>query len=252
MYYLFRSELIEYDYHNGHDQTIIFLHGWGGDKNSFAPTIRLLMHKFNILTITLPTTNNTVTIWQLKDYAEIISILMRLHSIISPIIVCHSFGFRIYTYLNALGIQFHKAVITGGAGIRPHTFHLCKHTKKLKNVIKSFNLLEKIRENNRKTLLKNKKFNFLFNKIASPDYRALSIINNHTFKNIINFNTINLVFFRCKILLFWGKNDKETPIKIAHFIKKYNNCKLLISDYSHFSYLDNNSYFNHSVMRFLS
>ena len=60
MNFIFKEEIIDYDftYSNSHS-TILFLHGWGGNKFSFLSTINLLKNKHNILTITMPTNQPT-------------------------------------------------------------------------------------------------------------------------------------------------------------------------------------------------
>ena len=132
MYFLVKNERIDYDYFGGKGETIIFLHGWGGNKYSFQSTIKLLQNKYNILTITLPSTEDTTSIWTLGEYAEIVNTLIKLHNIINPVVVCHSFGFRVVTMMKMLGIKFKKIIITGGAGIRENTNFIQKIMKKNK------------------------------------------------------------------------------------------------------------------------
>ena len=63
---LFKSEVIDYNFYNNKKHaTVIFLHGWGGNKNSFFNTIKLLKSKFNILTITIPTVDETSSIFDM-------------------------------------------------------------------------------------------------------------------------------------------------------------------------------------------
>ena len=96
MNFLFKGELIDYyffDFNKNNNETIVFLHGWGGNKNSFKSTINLLKHKFNILAVTMPTIANTAVAWSLVDYANLILALCKLHDINSIYVVCHSFGF---------------------------------------------------------------------------------------------------------------------------------------------------------------
>ena len=42
MNFLFKQEIIDYEYYWSSDTVILFLHGWGGDKHSFASTINLI------------------------------------------------------------------------------------------------------------------------------------------------------------------------------------------------------------------
>ena len=233
MKYFFKNEIVDYIFiNNKHDDTILFLHGWGGNKSSFAETINLTKNRFNILSITVPTIQPTISVWDMFDYATLVENIMLANSIENPIVVCHSFGFRIAMLLNKK-IKIKKIVTTGGAG--------------LKKYIK----ISKININNNKILLKNHKFNYLFKKIASKDYLFLSPINKKTFKNIINLNINFATRFNCPVLLFWGTKDKDTPIWIAKKLKKHNTAHLIITKSDHFAYLKENTRFNHEIIKFL-
>ncbi len=234
MYYLFKSENIDYNYfktkNNTNADTIIFLHGWGGNKNSFASTINLLKSKYNILTITMPTIHPTILAWRLEDYANLILNLLNIYKTNNYIIVCHSFGFRVASLL-AKQINISKMIVTAGAGL------------------KFINFFKQIEDDNKQIFLK--KWPFLYQSIASADYQQLSNTNKTTFKNVVNVNTKNYVKFNFPLLLFWGKKDKDTPIKFAKYILKNNNAKLIKTSSGHFAYLDNNALFNNEVLKFL-
>lgn len=233
MNYIFHGEVIDYEFINSSKpDTILFLHGWGGNKNSFVQTINLLKSKFNMLTITLPTIEPTNLIWHLNDYVDAVFNILKLLNLSEIIIICHSFGFRITTFLNNL-IKIKKLIITGGAGPKKNS------------------IFKKITKNNGRILLNQHKFKNLFKTIASKDYLSLSPTNRETFKNIINLNTKNLLYFSCPTLLLWGKNDKETPLWIAKKIIKNNNAKLITINSDHFAYLKENAVFNHEILEFL-
>lgn len=237
MRFLYKQENIDYDFFkatncNTTTQNILFLHGWGGNKFSFASTINLLKCNYNILTITLPTITPTKEVWDYEDYINLITALLKLHNINSVIIVAHSFGFRLSCMLSHL-IKVDKIIVSGGAGL------------------KKFKLFKKIGLNNNKILLKQRRFNYLYKKIASADYLSLSATNKKTFNNIVMVNTKNLIKFNCPMLLFWGKRDKETPISFARKIQKTNKCKLIVTNSNHFAYLEENALFNNALIGFL-
>ena len=254
MNFLFNGELIVYDFFkicennlekntnniknninkkiNSSNETILFLHGWGGDKNSFKSTINLLKHKFNILTVTMPTITDTVVFWSLIDYANLILYLCKLYSLSSINIVCHSFGFRVANLIKQ-HIEIKKIVVTGGAGL------------------KKFSLLKKLNLNNNKILLKQSRFNYLYNSIASADYKALSPTNKKIFSAVVGVVFNKLCKFNSEMLLFWGKHDKETKIWIAKKLKRENNAKLIVTKFDHFAYLKENARFNNEVLNFL-
>lgn len=233
MNYLFKNEIIDYDFiNNKSNDTILFLHGWGGDKFSFKNSMNLLKLKYNILTISIPTIIPTTSVWDIYDYTELVYQIILLHSITNLIVICHSFGFRIATILNTK-LKFKKLIITGGAG-----------PKKIKK-------LSQIQKINAILLLKLKKYKFLYKTTASKDYISLSKINKKTFKNIVNFNSINFMKFDCPILAFWGKSDLETPLWILNHIKRNNNVKSVTVDSGHFAYITHSEQFNHEIIRFL-
>ncbi len=236
MKFLFKNEVLDYDYHfSNQKKTILFLHGWGGNKFSFQTTINLCKKNFNVLTITLPTTQPTTCVFDLFDYVECVEKILKIQNISSVILICHSFGFRIALILKEKLIV-EKIVVTGGAGI------------KIENKFKKLNKIDK---NNTKIWLKNNKIKNLFEKTASKDYLELSSINKKTFKNIVNLNLKFLAKFSCPMLLFWGKNDSATPVAIANYLNKNNNAKLIILNSDHFAFLTNNSQFNHTVLNFI-
>lgn len=236
---MFRSEIIDYDFISNDecDKNVIILHGWGGNKKSFNSTIGLLSAKYNILTLTLPTVEETVLPFTLNDYAEIVMTLIKLHNLKNLNIICHSFGFRVVSLMNVMGIKFEKIIITGGTGLR-----------------KKSNVFSKLRSENIKILLCNKRYKFLYQKVASKDYKNLSDTNKITFKNIVNIDTKNYINFDAELLLFWGEKDMDTKVWIAKKIvkkNKSNSTLIKIKNGGHFSYLTHNQLFNNEVLRFI-
>ena len=63
----------------------------------------------------MPTIEPTNEVWDLFDYEKLIMQILSLHNIENPIIICHSFGFRVATILKEK-IKIKKIIVTGGAG----------------------------------------------------------------------------------------------------------------------------------------
>lgn len=233
MNFIFKGEIIDYDFYlNKNKPTIIFLHGWGGNKYSFQATINLLKNNYSILTLTMPTIKQTNLSWNMFDYCALVEEICKLNNIENCYVVCHSFGLRVATLLKDK-INVEKIVITGGAGMKKN------------------NIIKRTEQNNNIILLKKKKFKFLFNKVASKEYFVLSKTNKKTFKNVVNFKTNKLSKFDCPMLLFWGKKDTETPPWICKKLSKLNpKAKCVFVDGDHFAYLNFNSYFNKEIIRF--
>ena len=244
MYFLYKSYVVEYEYiFNNLPKTLLLLHGWGGNKDSFAKVKKIFKSRFNILSISLPpphlyssTPTDSILALNMYDYKNIVFNILKILNLSSVIIVCHSFGLRVSLMLSTTSINIEKIVITGGAGIRlkPNFF------KKLNTQFKTILL---------------KKHSEYFNKFASSEYVNLSYIDKQTFKNIVNKDlSQHIKNLTCPAFLFWGKRDKSTPIKMFKIFKKLqpNIEYKLIKNGTHFCYLDNSNLFIDCCDKFLN
>lgn len=240
MKYEYKTYSIDYDYNNSNkNDTVLFLHGWRGDKKSFEVTKNLLKNKYNMLSISFPPNGSGTIPLELSDFVCITKNILDLHNIKNIFVICHSFGFRIALLLHNQYQIIKKLVVTSGAGIR---------------LKQSF--FQKLQRNMIKVFLKDKKrSSYFYNKFASTDYKSLSPIDQTTFKNIVNVDlNYCLNDLKMPLLLFWGQKDKETSVKVAKFIKrKLENAKLVIKkDAGHFAYIVYNFEFNKLCIDFLS
>lgn len=249
MIFLYNTHEIDYDYQfNNHSKTILLLHGWGGNKDSFAKVKKIFCSNFNILSLTLPPTNmyqtnqsqaqsnDSTTSLDMYDYKKIVYNILTLLNIKSVIIICHSFGLRVSLMLATTNITIEKIIITGGAGIRlkPHFF------KKLNNQFRSI-LLKSHPE--------------FFNKFASSDYINLTPTNKQIFKNVVNKDLTHYIpSLKSPAFLFWGNKDTATPIKMFKIFKHLNpNIEYkIIKNGTHFCYLDNSELFIDCCDKFLN
>ena len=168
MNFIFKQEIIDYTFlDTKKEKTVLFLHGWGGDKNSFLSSFNLLSAKYNLLSVTMPTISPTREAWTLMDCTDLILSILKTHNIKSVYLVCHSFGFRVASVLKEF-FKIEKIVVTAGAGIR------------------KISPYKKIENENNILLLQQKKFKYLYEKIASGEFKNLSKFNKMTFKNIVN------------------------------------------------------------------
>ncbi|MBO4937167.1 MAG: alpha/beta hydrolase [Clostridia bacterium] len=233
MKYIYKGYQIDYDYIKSGEMCIVYLHGWLGNKNSFAK-VRRFLQNYSSLSISLPPYLNKESIMPLNmyDYRDIVLQILSLHSITNPIIVCHSFGCRIALMLSS-EIPIKKLVITGGAGIKPRRPFWRKW-------------------NNGKKALDKRILGFE-NVVGSPDYVMLKKIDKQTFKNIVNLDLRHTCkYVDCPTLLYWGKRDKETPMYMCRYMAKHmTNAKVKIVDGGHFAYQEYEQDFMFSVKKFL-
>lgn len=236
MTFIYKDNLIEYDYiYSNHPRTILFLHGWGGNKNSFVSCIKYFQHRYNIITISMPPSPLSTLPLSMYDYKKLVLQILHINNIPNVIIVCHSFGMRVSLMLATTNLNIEKIVIAGGAGI-----------------ILTPKLMTKLNQQHNKILIN--KHPRLFNKFASEDYKNLSCTNRQTFKKIINKNlTQHITLLKCPVLLFWGKHDTATPIKyLKVFISIHKNSKVKLVGGSHFAYLEYSQLFIDEIDKFLN
>ncbi len=217
------------------DETILYLHGWGGNINSF----KYLTQSFNAKQILVDfppfgESEEPKSPYTIFDYAQIVYEILQKENVKKLNIICHSFGARVAIVLLAkYDVCVEKLVITGGAGIKPK--------KKKKKIF-------------RKIKYKIKK---IFNKnyiAGSSDYKILSPVMKKTFSNIVSLDLSDYAKqIKSKTLLIYGNLDKETPIYIAKKLNKYiKNSKLIIyKNYGHFAYIENNIQFLIDIKTFL-
>jgi len=223
-------------------ETILFLHGWGGDENSFAPILPFFEKQYKCLCPAMPMfqkdskKDNPDSAWTLKDYAEFIENYLDENNIEKCHILAHSFGARVTTLLlNRNPDRYGRIILTGAAGIKKRKT-LCVWLK-----IKSYKV--------RKKLFMNKK------ESGSTDYKKLTDEGKKTFQKIIEYDLkgeISKIFH--PTLLIYGGHDTATPVKMGRKWAKLSKNSILVTykKSGHFCYIDENSRFIKDSSEFLS
>ena len=199
---------------------IVFLHGWGGSIASFEFICKYLPDT-SALFIDFPPfgkSEEPKEPFTIFNYADLTLEIMRKEDFDKPIIVGHSFGGRVATIL-AAGNYASKIMLTASAGLKPRR-SIKYYAKVLKNKIC-------------------KKFNI--GKISgSTEYNVLSPIMKKTFSNIVTtFLEKYAINIQVPTLLFWGRQDKETPVYMAKRFKKLiKPSHLVLVKGGHFAYLE--------------
>lgn len=199
---------------------IVFLHGWGGNIDSFEWVSKYLSDT-TALFIDFPPfgkSQEPLEPFTIFDYAELTLQIMRECNFDKPIVVGHSFGGRVGILL-ACGNYVSKLFLTASAGLKPK--------RSLKYYFK---------------VAKNKfckKFG-VGKPTGSKDYNALSPIMKKTFSNIVTtFLEKYAINIQVPTLLFWGRRDKETPVYMAKCLKKLiKPSHLVLVKGGHFAYIE--------------
>lgn len=238
MFFKYKDISMYYETFGNHSKSLLILPGWGDTRNTFTNLSAFLSNYFTVYIIDYPGFGNStfpsrdLTIF---DYSDLIYEFIKELNLDDPILMGHSFGGRIITVLTGYyQYKFSNIILMDSAGIKPKTT-----IKKLLHKL-SYKIAKKIGKLLPKKYQK-KYYKNLFNKYASTDYQALSINMRKTFQNVINTDLKNyLKYINSKVLIIWGNNDYDTPIKDAKIINnKIKNSELIIIDnVGHFPYLE--------------
>lgn len=183
---------------------IIFLHGWGSNKdimkNVFSPYLKNFRHIY----IDLPGFGKSENKYVLTtdEYVKIIEEFLKLLNSSKYIIVGHSYGGKVATLLNPKNL-----VLLSSAGIleeKPFDVKIKIFFAKFLNLFGLKNITKRFR---------------------SKDVNSMSENMYLTFKNVVNEDfSQKFSDFSNNALIFWGKNDTATSLKsgekIANLIKK--------------------------------
>lgn len=213
------------------EKTVLFLHGWGANLNSFLFCENVLKNNFKLLLVDFPGFGKSDKIryaFSLFDYALEIFKLIKKLELKNINIVCHSFGGRVAILLATIfNLKINKIVFMGSAGVRPR-----------------FNILTKLKIlwfKTKKVLNATKIFNFNLAKSGSADYIALNQIEKQSFNKIVNFHLdCYLKKIESQVLIIWGEKDGSTPFYMAKKMhKKIKSSKLVkIENGGHFCFLE--------------
>ena len=205
---------------NNQKECIIFLHGWGSNKEIMLNSFAKYLDNFKLIFIDLPGFGNSsmATALNTKEYAQIINLFLNALHVEKKIIFGHSFGGKVALLLNP-----DILVLLSSAGI------LNKKSFKTRFKIRFFKTLKPFFGEG------------IYKFFATKDVNGLDKTMYETLKNVVD-EDFSEYFkkFKKKSLIYWGKNDRAVPLsnayKIASFIK---NSKLRIYDGDHFFFLNN-------------
>ncbi|MFA7572017.1 MAG: alpha/beta hydrolase [Sulfurimonadaceae bacterium] len=182
------------------EKTIVFLHGWGSNKEIMKQAFATTLKNFKHIYIDMPgfgkSPNNTVL--ATKDYAHIVQSFLEKTTHHLPLtthnlpltIAGHSFGGKVATLLNPQNL-----VLLSSAGIVEEKPLIVKFKIKLAKFLNLFGLGK------------------LTKAFRSKDVNQMNQAMYETFKNVVN-EDFTQVFenYKGKAYIFWGKEDTATTL----------------------------------------
>lgn len=232
--------------------SILLLHGWGANIDSFNAIIEKLAIKFKVYAIDFPgfgLSQKPNENYHVEDYSKIILEFINMKKLKDVVLIGHSFGGRVIIKLvGKLGFKPQKIVLVDSAGIRPKKSLKRKIKERIFKFIKVISKMILGKEKSKKIIDKYK------NKMGSEDYKNADDIMKEVFKNVINEDlTEYLPNIKSSTLLIWGDKDFETPLEDGKKMEKLipDSGLVIIPGAGHFSYLNNPNYFMTIVNKFL-
>lgn len=186
---------------NSINKNIIFLHGWGSNKELMQQAFENVFLEYNHFYIDLPGFGKSPNeiLLNTHDYAKIVSAFLDSFKITANVIVGHSYGGKVAILLQNMQQETQDIILLSSAGI------LTPKPLKIRAKIALAKLAKILH------------FNLPF--LRANDAKGLSPVMYEIFKNIVN-EDFSEIFSACKkrTIIFWGNEDKATPIESGYKI----------------------------------
>lgn len=200
-------------------QKLIILPGWGGTSETWADFVEIAKHDFDVQVINLPCFGDEPcpdTVWGVEEYSEFVKKQIIKLSNYQIILLGHSFGGQVASYLVANNPDIaNKLILSGPAIFRPK--------KKLRRIIiggiaKAGKLIFRL------PVLE--KFDVEMEKLfrqatGTQDYGNSDGIKRDIFTKVIREDLTEVVKkIKTPTLIIWGTKDTYVPIKNAYKLSK--------------------------------
>ena len=234
---------------NGTGESVVLLHGWGGEANSFKPVIDWMSKYYKVFALDLPgfgLSEIPSAAWDATDYATLLSSFFEKMKIRKAHLIGHSYGGRISIVMAAH--QPHlvdKLILVDSAGIIPPRSLMYYIRIGIAKCGKRIRQCGSVGSRIADALSK---------QIGSKDYREAGPMQATLVKSVNQDLRPLLPKIQAATLLIWGENDKDTPIASGEIMSREipNSELVILKDAGHFSYLDQFPQFCKIVGKFLA
>jgi len=207
---------------------ILIIPGWDGTKKNWQNFINIANKKYDIFCLELPCFGNEPCpkkVWGVEEYADFVEEKIKSLNSDNLILLGHSFGGQIASYLVAKNNSLAKKLILSGAAIIREKSKFKKIIflpfAKIGKIIFFLPFLKKFKKIAQKVL---------YRTINSPDFFKTSGIKREIFKKIIKQDFSDLLKnIKTPTLVVWGNRDSYVPLRFGKkIVKKIPNSKLII------------------------
>ncbi|MCH5171896.1 MAG: alpha/beta fold hydrolase [Erysipelotrichales bacterium] len=224
-----KKEIVFKKIDNKNYPNILFLHGYGQNKEMMLPLAKRAEKFANVFALDLPGSKNNVltSVFSIDDYVDYLDNILNEHNFKPDIIVGHSFGGKLASFY-ALKHPT-TLLLLAPSTIKP-SFSLKKFIK-----IRLYKLF--------KWLYKHQLVHSIPNSLmGSKDYQNTSGIDRMTFVKIVNsyLNKKKLRSLNSEVYLIYGNRDQDISYKQMKKFTKYSpHSHLIVIKGDHFAYIVN-------------
>lgn len=220
----------------GKGKDIVFLHGWGASASAFLFVAKKVALDYRVTLLDFAgfgDSDEPNFAYGVGDYASDVLCLLDELDIKRCTIVGHSFGGRVAIDIASKHKKVvERLVLVDSAGMKPrrkpsYYFRVILHKIRKKLGLRGLS--------------------------GSKDYQVLSPLMRQTFVKVVNYYQDELLKdIVCTTAVFWGKDDKETPIYMfKRILQGIRGAQGFMLDGGHFSYVDDLNKFTLILLAFL-
>ena len=212
----------------GKGTPLLLLHGWGGSSESFYKVQKILMARYQVISIDFPGFGETDVPehpWGVEEYKDFIIAFLDKLNIDTCVIVAHSFGGRVALLLAAVHPgRFRALVLIAAAGMKhEHSAQekAAGFVARMGKRIISLPFLDKLEKPAR---------SLFYRLIRRKDYFFAQGVMRKTMQKVIEKDLSPLLpSIVLPTLIIWGNKYSLTPLEDAHRMhKEIRNSKLYI------------------------
>lgn len=213
------------------EKTIVFLHGWGSNKEVMKSGFASILKSFRHIYIDMPGFGKSLNelVLTTKEYSEILKLFLESLGIFDNNIVIagHSFGGKVATLLAPKNL-----ILLSSAGI------VEEKSTKVKTKIKLTKLANKLG------------ISFFGKLFRSKDVNTMSEVMYGTFKNVVDEDFRDqFIKYDGNALIFWGISDRATSLQSGESIHNLiKNSKFYPMDGDHYFFLKNSDKIEKIIM----
>jgi pimeloyl-ACP methyl ester carboxylesterase len=191
---------------------LVFLHGWGGTRDSLRGIGTLFQHTHTVHLLDLPGFGDAPpppADWDTNHYADLVQqyVLDRVHGTI--ILIGHSFGGRISVRLGARRLsQIHGLVLMGVPGLPQPALSRVRLRRTGIRLLRRVLIAAK-------PIAGDGPVQWHSSRFGSKDYQAAGALRPILVKTVNEDLTESAKTIACPVLLLWGSDDTETPPWLA-------------------------------------